>query len=70
MNYHERKGHILSAKNNLLQYYLSDTENFVRENKMIINKQKTKFMSFTKSRKWDFPPEVHFGDGEPGSEMA
>ena len=63
LNYHERTGHILPAKNNLLQYYLSDTENFVQENKMIINKQKTKVMSFTKSRKWDFPPEVHFGDG-------
>ena len=63
LNYHERTGHILPAKNNLLQYYLSDTENFVQENKMIINKQKTKVMSFTKSRKWDFPPEVHFSDG-------
>ena len=63
LNYHERTGHILPAKNNLLQYYLSDTENFVQENKMIINKQKTKVMSFKKSRKWDFPPELLFSDG-------
>ena len=30
---------------------------------MQINKQKTKVISFTKSRKWDFPPEVNFSDG-------
>ena len=32
---------------------------------MIINKQKTKLISFTKSRKWDFPPELSFSDGTP-----
>ena len=30
---------------------------------MIINKNKTKVISFTKSRKWDFPPELEFEDG-------
>ena len=30
---------------------------------MVINKQKTKVISFTKSRKWDFPPELTFSDG-------
>ena len=25
----------------------------------------SKVISFTKSRKWDFPPEVHFSDGTP-----
>ena len=30
---------------------------------MVINKQKTKVISFTKSRKWDFPPELQFSDG-------
>ena len=30
---------------------------------MIINKKKTKVISFTKSRKWDFPPELKFKDG-------
>ena len=63
VNYHERTGHILPAQNNLLQYYIHDTENFVADNKMIINKTKTKVISFTKSRKWDFPPEVEFADG-------
>ena len=32
---------------------------------MIINKQKTKVISFTKSGKWDFPPELSFSDGTP-----
>ena len=62
-NYHERTGHILPAENNLLQYYIEDTEQFVKENKMVLNKKKTKVISFTKSRKWDFPPEVHFSNG-------
>ena len=63
LNYHERTGHILPPENNLLQYYISDTEQFVADNKMVINKQKTKIICFSKSRKWDFPPEVFFNDG-------
>ena len=42
LNYHERTGHILPAENNLLQYYIKDTEKFVFYNKMVINKKKTK----------------------------
>ena len=30
---------------------------------MVINKQKTKVISFSKSRKFDFPPELEFNDG-------
>ena len=63
LNYHERTGHILPSENNMLQYYLSDTEEYVSENKMVINKLKTKVISFTKSRKWDFLPELQFSDG-------
>ena len=62
-NYHERTGYVLPDDNNLLQFYISDAENFALENKMVINKKKTKVISFTKSRKWDFPPELHFSDG-------
>ena len=64
-NYHERTGHILPVQNNLLQFYVKDTENFVSSNNMIINKQKTKVICFPKSRKWAFPPELHFSDGTP-----
>ena len=63
LNYHERTGHVLPGVNNLLQYYIHDTEKFTRENKMIINKQKTKVLSFSKSKNWDFPPELSFADG-------
>ena len=56
-------GHILPPRNNLLQHYITDTELFVKENKMVINKQKTKIMCFSKSRKIDFPPEIFFKDG-------
>ena len=62
-NYHERTGHVLPVENNLLQYYVRDAEEFVSENRMIINKQKTKVISFTKSRILDFPPELTFSDG-------
>ena len=58
-------GHILPPENNLLQFYIEDTENFASENKMVINKKKTKVISFNKSRKWDFPPELKFSDGAP-----
>ena len=62
LNYHERTEQILPAENNLLQYYLHDTENFVNENKMKINNKKTKVMIFNKARKWDFPPELSLAD--------
>ena len=31
---------------------------------MVINRSKTNILNFTKSRKWDFPPEVTFSNGE------
>ena len=63
MNFHERTGHILPAKNNMLQYFISDTEQFVAQNNMVIKKDKMNVISCTKARKWDFPPEVNFADG-------
>ena len=63
LNYHERTEHVLPAENNLLQYLVHDTEHFAKANQMVINKEKTKIISFTKSRKLDFPPELEFLDG-------
>ena len=60
LNFHERTSQILPAENNLLQYYLSDTEDFTTSNLMKINNKKSKVMLFNKSRKWDFPPEFGF----------
>ena len=62
LNLHERTSHILPSENNLLQYYLDDTEQFTKDNMMKINGKKTKVILLNKSRKWDFPPEVSFSD--------
>ena len=62
LNYHERTEHILPPENNLLQYYLDDTEQFTNDNKMRINSNKSKVILFNKSKKWTFPPEVSFSD--------
>ena len=48
---------------NLLQFFIRDTELFTEQNQMVINKKKTNILSFTKSRKWDFLPELTFSDG-------
>ena len=64
LNYRERSGHVLPPQNNLLQYYLNDTEKFTEENKMVINSKKSNIILFNKSRKWDFPPEMSFSNNE------
>ena len=58
LTYHQRTQHTLPPQNNLLQYSIHDSENFASQNKMVINKSKTKVVSFNISRKWDFPPEL------------
>jgi hypothetical protein len=63
LNYHERTMQVLPPENNLLQYYLDDTEKFTLENRMKINPKKSQVILFNKSRNWDFPPEVSFADG-------
>ena len=42
LNYHERTGHVLPVEHNLLQHYVRDAEQFVSDNKMVVNKKKTK----------------------------
>ena len=63
LNYHERTGHVLPRDQNLLQLYVNEAQEFFVRNKMVMNKQKTKVITFTKSKKWDFPPELTFDDG-------
>ena len=63
LTYRGRTEHTLPPHNNLLQFYLSDAEEFSNLNKMKLNKNKTQVMLFNKSRKWDFPPELKFSDG-------
>ena len=48
----------------MLQRHINSIEEFANLNRMIVNKQKTKVMKFTRARKLDFPLEVAFSDGE------
>ena len=50
LNYHERTMQVLPHENNLLQYYLDDTEKFTRENRMKINPKKSQVILFNKSK--------------------
>ena len=61
--YDQRTEHFLPPQNNLLQYYLADTEVFTSQNNMVVNKPKTFGIKFNKSRNWNFPLELHFSDG-------
>ena len=63
LTFRERTGHVLPPENNLLQIYLHEIEENTRTNKMVINKKKTHALLFTRSRKFDFPPEMRFLDG-------
>ena len=63
LNYHERTQHVLPA-GSILQNNLTKVENFTFKNKMKINESKSKIMIFNKSRKYDFPPEFAFKNGE------
>ena len=60
----ERHGKILPDKCNMLLRHIESIEEFAKMNKMMVNKQKTKVMKFTRARKLDFPLEVAFSDGE------
>ena len=63
LNFHERTKQIL-PRNSRLQTNLDKIEIFTKRNKMKINQDKSKIMVFNKSRKYDFPPEFYFSNGE------
>ena len=48
----------------MLQHFLEDIEAFATNNKMKINKSKTKVMKFSRAKSSDFPLEVAFADGQ------
>ena len=62
LSYDQRTEHFLPSENNLLQYYLEDTEAFTVLNNMVVNKPKTFGIKFNTARNWDFPLELHFSD--------
>ena len=63
LNYHERSRQILPT-GSILQKNLARIEDFTINNKMKINESKSKIMLFNKSRKFDFPPEFAFKNGQ------
>ena len=64
LKYHERTKHIFPSKGSLLQKQLLSVETFSKQNLLKINESKTKIMVFNTSRKYDFPPEFSFSNGE------
>ena len=59
----ERYQKVLPSKQNILQQQLKNMEKFSTKIRMIIDKEKTKAMKFTRVIKTDFPLEVAFKDG-------
>ena len=64
LKYHERTHHIFPAEKSLLQKKLLSIEDFSNKNLLKINESKTKIMIFNTSRKFDFPPELSFANGQ------
>ena len=64
LTFYESKELVFPVENSLLQKNLTKVENFTIENKMKINSNKSSIMVFNKSRKYLFPPEFSFSNGE------
>ena len=64
LNYHERTQHIFPGSQSHLQKQLLKIEEFTIKNKMKINEHKSKIILFNRSKKYDFPPEFSFKNGE------
>ena len=62
-NQGERTGHIPKSPSKI-KLFLDELQLYSTENLMRINQKKTCIIKFNKSRKWDFPLELGFGDGE------
>ena len=63
LKYHERSRQILPT-GSILQKNLARIDDFTINNKMKINESKSKIMLFNKLRKFDFPPEFAFKNGQ------
>ena len=63
LQFHQRTGHILPQPQNTLQHCIFELEEFTIINNMKLNQSKTNIMMFNTARKWDFPPEVYFQNG-------
>ena len=64
LKYSERTGMILDPTEDILQQELTKFYTFTEKNKLLINRKKCYVMQFTRSRKYDFPPEFTIGGSE------
>ena len=64
LNFHERTQHILPAESSLLQKQLLKVDHFSFANQLVINTAKSQVMIFNTSKKYDFPPEFSFSNGQ------
>ena len=62
-SFHNRTGQILPQDKNTMQSELDLLNEYCRENKMFINKDKSKCMLFNRARKYDFAPELYITAG-------
>jgi hypothetical protein len=58
LNYHERHQMVLKPEENILQQEVTRFADWTVMNKMVVNKGKCFSMTFSRSNKYDFPPEV------------
>lgn len=57
LNYHERSMMVLKPEEDIVTEELTRFSQFASQNKFVINKKKCYTMVFSRSRKYDFPPE-------------
>ena len=64
LNFNERTEMILTPEENVLQSELQKFYEFTLSNKLVINRKKCFVMKFSRSRKYDFPPELTIGGSD------
>ena len=64
LNYHERSMMVLKPEEDIVTQELDRFCEFINQNGFVINKKKCYAMVFSRSRKYDFPPEFSIGDSQ------
>ena len=62
LNYHERTMMVLKPEHDIVQQELDRFCEFTNQSGFVINRRKCYTMVFSRSRKFDFPPEFSVGD--------
>ena len=64
LNYHERSMMVLKPEEDIVTEELTRFSQFASQNKFVINRKKCYTMVFSRSRKYDFPPEFSIGNSD------